>query len=131
MIVVDASVVTDALVVEGGRGDESRSRLAVDADQHAPSVIDIEVVSALRSWRARGRLDDRQAEQVLTDLSELAIVRYPHGTLIPRVWQLRHNLSAYDATYVALAEALGAVLVTADAKLARAPGPQCRIDLLA
>lgn len=84
----------------------------------------------IRRWVARGKLGLSQADQAILDLAGLPIERYPHVALLPRVWELRHNVTPYDAAYVALAEALGAVLVTADGRLARAAGPQCSIELL-
>ena len=131
MIVVDASAVAAAMVVDAGIGYRASARLASDEDQRAPALIDLEVISMIRRWVAQGILGLSQADQAILDLAGLPIERYPHGALLPRVWELRHNLTPYDASYVALAEALGAVLVTADGRLARAPGPQCSIELLA
>ena len=85
----------------------------------------------IRRWVARDKLGLSQADQAILDVAGLPIERYPHVVFLPRVWELRHNLTPYDASYVALAEALGAVLVTADGRLARAAGPQCSIELLA
>ena len=130
MIVVDASAVAAALVVDAPIGALASERLASDHDQHAPSLIDLELISMIRRWLVQGRLGSAQAGQAIADLTSLPIQRYPHVALVPRVWELRHDLTPYDAAYVALAESLGAVLVTADARLARAPGPQCSIDLL-
>ena len=131
MIVVDASAVASALAVDGAQGQSARARLAADADQHAPGILDLEVASNLRRLLRGGVVDEARAGRALGDLAAHPLVRYPHVALLPRVWELRHDLPPYDAAYVALAEALGAVLVTADARLAAAPGPTCRIDLLA
>ncbi len=84
----------------------------------------------LRRWLVQGKVGRSRADQAVDDLAGLPIERYPHLALLPRVWELRHNLTPYDAAYVALAEALGAVLVTADARLAEAPGLRCAIELL-
>jgi predicted nucleic acid-binding protein len=131
LIVVDASAVAAALVVDAGVGDRASARLASDQDQRAPALIDLEVLSMIRRWVAQGKLGLSQADQAILDVAGLPIERYPHVALLPRAWELRHNLTPYDASYVALAEALGAVLVTADGRLARAAGPQCSIELLA
>ena len=130
MIVVDASVLVTSLVDQGESGAEYRARLAADLDQHAPGVVDLEVIAAVRRL-ARERLGTVEAGEAVADLSELPIRRYPHRALLPRIWELRHNLTPYDAAYVALAEVLGAPLLTADAKLAGAPGLRCEVELLA
>ena len=96
----------------------------------APELVDLEVVSAVRRLHGAGALDARRARLALTDLIELPMERAPHLPLLTRCWELRDNLSVYDAAYVALAESLDATLVTADARLARAPGPRCRVELL-
>jgi predicted nucleic acid-binding protein len=129
VIVVDASVVTHVLAVEPPDGPV-HGRLGEQDELHAPEVIDLEVVSALRGLVVRRRLDSDAADRCIVDLLDLAIVRYAHGALLPRVWELRSNLSAYDASYVALAESLEAVLLTADAALARAPGVRCGVQTL-
>ena len=83
----------------------------------------------MRYWNA-GELDDERGAQALDDLADLPIHRYPHDLLLPRIWELRANLTAYDAAYVALAEALGAPLLTRDARLAAAPGHEARIEVV-
>ena len=129
MIVVDASVLVTALVDEGASGALARERTA-SADLHVPHLTDVEVLSALR-WRVlAGRLERGRAASVMRDYTALHLERYPHGVLLPRAWELRDTLTAYDAQYVALAELLDAPLVTCDGPLARAPGPRCRIELL-
>lgn len=130
MIVVDASVLVTALIDHDDSGAQYRARLAADLDQHAPAVLDLEVVAAVRRL-ARGGLGDTRADEVVADLSGLSIRRYPHLALLPRIWELRHNVTPYDAAYVALAEVLGAPLLTADARLATAPGIRCGVELLA
>lgn len=129
MLVVDASVLVVALADDGPDGDRAR-RLMHGQDLAAPEVADLEVASALRRHLAAGSLDGRRARLALSDLADLPMVRVTHRPLLPRCWQLRDNLTVYDAAYVALAESLDATLVTADARLAHAPGPRCHIDVL-
>jgi predicted nucleic acid-binding protein len=129
VIVVDASVLATALADDSGDGDRARARLHGE-QLAAPELLDLEVVSVLRGQMRAGRLDARRAELALTDLDALHVQRASHRPLMSRCWQLRDNLTIYDAAYVALAEALGVDLLTADRRLARAPGPRCRIELL-
>jgi predicted nucleic acid-binding protein len=129
VIVVDASVVAPALLDDGRTGERYRARLASD-DLLAPELLDIEVVSVWRRLARAGRLEARRAQQALAHLTALPLVRAPHAPLVDRVWELRDNLSAYDASYVALAEALGVALVTADERLSRAPGLRCPVEVL-
>lgn len=125
MKVVDAGVVVE--LVAGGLDPE---RLGQD-DLAAPHLIDSEVTHVLRALTLRAALNERQAETALAGFSALTIMRFPAEGLRPRMWELRHNLSAYDATNVALAETLGATsLLTTDARLARAPDIRCAIELL-
>lgn len=120
-----------ALILATDQGRRARGRLELDSEQHAPDLMDIEVVTVIRRRLARGQLDAAQAEEGYADLAKAPIERYHYRPLLPRVWELRHNLTPYDAAYVALAEALDAVLVTADGRLARSSGPRCSIELLA
>ncbi|MGN6254706.1 MAG: type II toxin-antitoxin system VapC family toxin [Solirubrobacterales bacterium] len=129
MIVVDASVLAPALADDDADGDHARERLRGE-QLVAPELIDLEVVSTLRRAARAGRLDERRSAQALTDLTALPLRRVPHLPLLPRVWELRDNLSAYDASYVALAEALNTVLVTADGRIERASGIDCEILVL-
>ncbi len=126
MIVIDASVLATALGDDGSDGDRLRARLRGE-DLVAPEIIDLEVVSV---WR-RTLPDERRASLALADLADLPLRRAPHLPLLSRCWDLRHNLTPYDAAYVALAEALGVALLTADARLSRASGIQCAVELLA
>lgn len=96
----------------------------------APHLIDVEVVSAWRRLAAAGHLDERRASFARADLRSLPIQRVRHAQMLERCWELRANLTVYDAAYVALAELLGAPLLTADAKLAATPGPTCAIEVL-
>ena len=129
MIVVDASVIVTTLGDDGPDGDVARSRL-IDERLAAPHLIDLEVVSAWRRLQSAGSLDGRRASLAMTDLRQLRIDRTSHGQLIDRCWELRENMTIYDAAYVALAEALDVALVTADTRLARAPGTRCPIEVL-
>lgn len=129
MLVVDASVLVVALVDHGAAGDQARAALQ-GTPLTAPELIDLEVTSVLRRQTASGRLDLRRAELALTDLYDLPLERAAHRPLLPRCWELRHNLTPYDASYVALAEALDAVLLTADERLAAAPGIRCTVMVL-
>jgi predicted nucleic acid-binding protein len=131
LIVIDASAAAAALAGDDAQGEAARSRLAADLDHHAPALVDLEVLSMVRRLLLVGTIDERRAARALDDLAGHALVRYPHVPLLRRIWELRHNLTPYDAVYVALAEALGAPLVTADSRLAQAPGPRCTIELLA
>jgi predicted nucleic acid-binding protein len=128
MLVVDTSAVLEALVA-GDPAPGLVERLAADGDLHGPHLIDTEVLHALRRMSIRDEISDERASDARGDFAELALVRYPHEPLNDRVWELRHNLTAYDATFVALAEALAAPLITCDARLASAPGHQVQIEL--
>lgn len=129
MIVVDASVLGPALVDDGDDGVEARARLS-DERLLAPDLIDLEVVSLVRSILRAGGIDQRRAEGALDDLQALPLQRVSTVRLVRRVWELRDNLSPYDASYVALAEAMQVLLVTADRRLAKAPGTRCGIEVL-
>ncbi|MBA3266194.1 MAG: type II toxin-antitoxin system VapC family toxin [Nocardioidaceae bacterium] len=129
MLVVDASVLAVALADDGQDGDGARERLHGEV-LVAPDLVDLEVTSVLRGQLAGGHLDQRRADLALTDLLDLPLQRVPARQLILRCWGLRDNLTVYDASYVALAEGLDATLLTCDARLAKAPGPRCTIELL-
>ncbi len=129
MIVADASVLVPALVDEGGAGALARERLLA-SDVHVPELADVEVLSVVRGAVLAGRLSPGRGAVALQDWSDLAVERHPHLPLLPRAWQLRDAVSAYDAQYVALAELLDARLLTAEGRLSRAPGLRCAVDLL-
>ena len=97
---------------------------------HAPHLLDVEVTQTLRRYAAAGILAVARAEEALQDLRDLRIRRYPHLLFLRRVWELRDNLTSYDALYVALAETLDATLVTCDRKIASAPGHQARVEVI-
>jgi predicted nucleic acid-binding protein len=125
VIVVDASAAVSGLL----RAGPARSRLATDA-LHAPHLLDTEVTDAIRKLVVRQRLTTQEADGALAGWKQLGFHRYPTIGLIDRIWELRHNVSAYDAAYVALAEALGCHLVSADRRLAAAEGPRCTIEIV-
>lgn len=130
MIVLDASAVVEWLLrlPRAGQVEHRLSRL--DESMHAPHLIDVEVAQVVRRLTAGGAVRADRGRQALQDLADLGLERHPHDVLLSRVWQLRENLTAYDAVYVALAEALDAPLVTLDARLAAAPGHEARIDVV-
>jgi predicted nucleic acid-binding protein len=130
VIVVDASVLANALADDGADGHVARDRLRADPSLHAPHLADLEVLSVLRRRAAAGDLDERRVRLALADLRELPMTRYPHLPFAGRVWTLRSNLTPYDAAYVALAEALGCPFVTADRAFARVPGIRCQVEVL-
>ena len=125
MVVIDASVLVAALLVAG----PARSRLANDNLQ-APELIDAELLSVLRRLVLANTVQDSHALQALATADRLGLRRHQMRSLWPRAWELRTNLSAYDALYVALAEQLNAPLLTADARLARAPGLRCLVEVV-
>lgn len=129
MIVVDASVLAVALIDDGPDGAASRAALAGET-LVAPELIDLEILSVMRRQVSAGNMPVDRAELALSDLGDLPMRRAPHGPLLRRCWELRQTVTVYDAAYIALAEALGIALVTADARLSRAPGARCRIDLV-
>ena len=129
MIVLDASAAIEWLL-QTGVGRRIEQRLFAEGETlHAPYLLDVEVAQVLRRFAAAGRITSERGLAALDDLTDLGAVRYPHQVLLTRMWELRDNLTAYDATYVALAEALGAVLVTCDGRLAEAPGHQARVEV--
>lgn len=129
-VVLDASVVVE-LLLNSAAGKSAMARLLADrAELHAPELLDVEVLHVLRRLVRNGAMTEPRAEQALTVLDALPLTRHPHSALKRRCWQLRANLSAYDATYVVLAEGLGATLLTRDARLARTPGVAAPIDVV-
>jgi predicted nucleic acid-binding protein len=131
VIVVDASVVANALADDGEDGDQARRRLIDGGELAAPDLVDVETVSVLRRrWRA-GDLTARRFSAAVDDLADLAMVRLPTLPLMRRAYELRTNVTPYDATYVALAEHLDWTLLTADRRLSRAPGIPCNVEVIA
>jgi predicted nucleic acid-binding protein len=129
MLVVDASCLYE-LVADGPAADVIGRRLAADDDLAAPHVIDVEVLAVIRRDRSQGLLDDTAARQAVEDLAAWPGERFPHRLLLDRAWQLRADVRGWDAMYVALAEALGATLLTRDGRLAAAAGPTCPIEVV-
>lgn len=120
MLVVDASALAEYLI-GSSRGEQAAAHLANHSRSlHVPHLAIAETISVFRSWVARGEVDERRVLGALEDLTDFPAVRHGSEPLLPRIWELRHNLSSYDAHYVALAEALDAPLLTADARIARA-----------
>ena len=131
MIVIDASALMEILLATGV-GARVRARIFGDEDTlHAPHLLDLEVLHALRRYCLFGEMAPDRAAQALAVLSDFRIVRHPHEPYVQRIWQLRHNLTAYDAAYVALAEALASPLITRDGRLASAHGHRAKIELIA
>lgn len=130
MIVIDASAVLE-LLLNTPPGARVAQRIAPENETlHAPHVLDLEVAQVLRRYALARLIEDARAQQALDDLRDLGIERYPHDVLLPRIWQLRHNATAYDAAYLALAETLGATLVTFDGRLATVPGAAARVEVI-
>jgi len=128
VIVVDTAAVIDALI---GRPAPIGlvERIAGARELHAPHLIDVELLHALRRLVASGDIGSDRADDARRDFADLAIVRYPHGPLADRMWELRHNVTPYDAAFVALAEALDIPLVTCDGRLARSSGHHASVEL--
>ena len=130
MIVVDASVLIEVLLQGPLAASLAERFTANGVTLHAPHLVDIEVTHVLRRLTQAGRMEPARAEMALRVLSSLGLERYPHGALLERVWALRHRVSAYDACYVALAQTLGAGLLTRDGRLAKAVGQLVRVTLV-
>ena len=129
MIVLDASAAVDWLL-QTPIGSRIGNRIFSHGESlHAPHLLDVEVTQVLRRSSLAATLSAVRAYEALQDFLDLRIQRYPHDVLLPRVWQMRHNLTAYDGVYVALAEQLDAVLVTRDHGLASASGHAARVEL--
>lgn len=130
MIVIDASVLANVVADDGADGDAARTHVRGSGELTAPDLVDVETVSVLRRrWRAKD-LSAHRFRAAIEDLESLPVVRYPTLPLMRRAYELRANVTAYDAAYVALAEALACPLVTADERLANTPGPVCAIHVL-
>ncbi|MHB8435852.1 MAG: type II toxin-antitoxin system VapC family toxin [Acidimicrobiales bacterium] len=127
MLVVDASCLCE-VVVGGPRADAIGERLRADKDHAAPHIIDVEVFGVIRREFLRGNLDRTGATQAVEDLETWPGERFGHRLLLARAWELRDTVRGWDAMYVALAEALDAVLITTDERLAAAEGPECLVE---
>jgi predicted nucleic acid-binding protein len=130
VIVVDASALLEALLRTPAAAAVEERLFDAGHTLHAPHLIDIEVAQVLRRYSATGQIESGRCHDALSDLSDFPLHRYPHDVLLPRVWELRNNLTAYDAVYVALAEALDAWLLTRDRCLATAAGHRAQVDLV-
>ncbi len=129
MIVVDASVALELLLRTPAASAVERRLFGANETLHAPHLIDIEVAHVLRRYALAGEMSGERGREALEDLADLSLRRYPHEVLLPRAWELRANLTAYDAIYVALAEALDAPLLTRDRRLAGAAGHCARVEV--
>jgi predicted nucleic acid-binding protein len=130
VIVVDASALLEMLLRKPAAGAVERKLFDLRTTLHVPYLIDVEVTQVIRRHALNGEIDGTRGRAALDDLLDLPLQRYSHEFLLPRVWELRHNVSAYDAIYLALAEFLDAPLLTCDRRLAGAAGHQARIELV-
>ena len=130
MIVVDASALLEVLLRTPAATAVENRIFAPGQTLHAPHLLDVEVAQVIRRYAAKGEITSGRGRAALGDLSDLPMRRYPHDFLLPRVWELRRNFTAYDAVYVALAEALHATLLTRDQRLAAAVVEHTRVELV-
>ncbi len=130
MIVLDASALLAVLLGTAASAAVAPRIFDGGASLHAPHLIDIEVAHVVRRYAAMGEIDAERGRAALANLAALRLQRHAQTSLLPRIWALRHNLTAYDASYVALAEALDAPLLTRDARLASAAGHVARVELV-
>lgn len=130
MIVVDASAVLEILLRTPAASAVESRVFRPGETLHAPHLLDVEAAQVIRRYVALGQIPRSRGAQAVEDLAVFPLARYPHVDLLPRIWELRGNLTAYDAAYVSLAEALKATLVTRDRRLAAAPARRIRIDVI-
>jgi predicted nucleic acid-binding protein len=130
VIVVDASALVEVLLRTPGASAVEQRLFDRRETLHAPHLIDVEVAQVVRRYAAHTEIDGERGRAVLVDLADFPIRRYPHGFLLDRIWHLCTNLTAYDAAYVALAEALNAPLLTRDRRLAAAASAFARVELV-
>ena len=129
MIVLDASAAVDWLL-QTSPGQRIETRIYGQSETlHAPHLLDLEVIQVLRRLVQHGVVSATRADEAVDDLIDLRLTRYPHIVLLPRIWQLRHNFSAYDAAYIVVAEELHAPLITRDGRLASASGHKATVEL--
>ncbi len=130
MIVLDASAVVDLLLNLSPRSNYVTKRIRkASSALYAPYLLDAEVAQVLRRYTLRGELSNKDAESALNDLADMPITRYPHGPFLKRAFELRDNVTIYDALYLVLAESLNAVLLTSDVALASVPGCHSLVEL--
>ena len=130
MIVIDASAVVELLLNTLMAPRVAERAFAPAETLHAPHLVDLEVAQVLRRYAAAGELDSLRGAEALEDLADMPILRYPHDIFLSRIWELRHNATAYDAAYIALAEALDAPLLTCDGAISSMPGHRARVIVL-
>ena len=130
MIVIDASALLEALLRTPAAREVEKWLFDPGQTLHAPHLLDVEVAQVVRRYAAIGEINSDRGRAALDDLADFPLHRYSHDFLLPRIWELRNNLTAYDAAYVALAEALDAPLLTRDRRLAAASGHGARIRLV-
>ena len=130
MIVLDASALVDLLLNTEPGGRLARRVRSSRVTLHAPHLIDLKIAQTLRRYVRQGDIEEERAQIALQHLAVLDLNRYAHSDFLPRIWALKENVTAYDAAYAALAEALGAILVTGDHHLAKAPGIRAEIEVL-
>lgn len=130
MIVVDASVLANVVGDDGPEGHEARREVRAAGELAAPDLVDVETVAVLRKRWLAGSIADARFAAAISDLEDIELDRYPVLRFMRLAWELRGNVTPYDAAYVALAEILGCELWTADRRLAKAPGPACAIRVL-
>jgi predicted nucleic acid-binding protein len=129
VIVLDASAAVDWLLQTSAGQSIERRIYSRNETLHAPHLLDLEATQVLRRLSLQRIVSANRVDEAVRDLLDLRVTRYPHLVLLPRIWQLRHSFSAYDAAYVVLAEKLGATLVTRDARLASVTGHVALVEL--
>jgi predicted nucleic acid-binding protein len=129
-MVFDASILANVVGDDGNDGRRARQEFRNAGDVAVPDLVDVETVAVLRKRWIAGTVSDRRFAYAVEDLEQLDLDRYPTLPFMRRAYELRANVTAYDSAYVALAEVLGCELLTADERLAKAPGPQCAIRVL-
>jgi predicted nucleic acid-binding protein len=130
LIVIDASVLSNAIADDGADGRRARAELRAAGELAAPDLVDVETIAVLRKRWLAGAISDQRFTDAIQDLEDVELDRYPTLPLMRRAYELRANVTAYDAAYVALAETLGCELLTGDRRLTNAAGPRCPIRLL-
>ncbi|NNC87685.1 MAG: type II toxin-antitoxin system VapC family toxin [Akkermansiaceae bacterium] len=128
--IIDASVALEILLQSPAGASLADRLLGADVSLHAPHLLDVEVAQVLRRYVISKQVTPQRGGEAVRDLADFPLRRYPHDFLLPRIWQLRGNVTAYDATYLALAEAMNAPVLTRDRRLAKAPGNRARIELV-